>query len=121
MACQKKILYCRCQYANVVPKGVKDEVLARLAESGHSFQAVPDLCEMSARKDPTLHQISHYEDLHEDLHIVACFPRAVKALFHAADVDLSNDNTHIHNMRSDTAEHIMESLQTGTFHAEKTE
>ena len=31
-----------------------EEVLRRLGESGVAFDAVPDLCEMSARRDPAL-------------------------------------------------------------------
>ena len=52
------ILYCHCQYAQVVPKDVKDAVLRRLCESGVAFDAVADLCEMSARRDPALKQFA---------------------------------------------------------------
>ncbi len=117
MADEKKILYCRCQYANVVPKKVKDEVLARLAQEGQAFQAVPDLCEMSARKDPVLHKLNETHDLH----IIACFPRAVKSLFRAANAPLTDDNTQFHNMRAETTEQIMESLSTAPALSEKSE
>ena len=46
------ILYCHCAYAKIVPAATKQEVLERLVRSGVPFEAVPDLCEMSARKDP---------------------------------------------------------------------
>ena len=52
------ILYCHCQYAQVVPKDVKEAVLRRLCESGVAFDAVADLCEMSARRDPALKQLA---------------------------------------------------------------
>ena len=44
------ILYCHCRYAQVVPPEVKSEVLERLCASGLPFEAVPDLCELSARR-----------------------------------------------------------------------
>jgi len=47
-----RILYCNCTYAQVVPKEVKEAVLKKLCESGVAFEAVADLCEMSARQDP---------------------------------------------------------------------
>src|SRR5688572_13675380 len=53
-----RILYCHCAYANVVPQEVKNEVLTKLAESGVAFDAVPDLCEMSARRDPALKELA---------------------------------------------------------------
>ena len=52
------ILYCHCQYAQVVPKEVKAAVLQRLCESGVAFDAVADLCEMAARRDPALKQLA---------------------------------------------------------------
>ena len=38
----------------VVPADVRAGVLAQLAASDIEFEAVPDLCEMSARQDPRL-------------------------------------------------------------------
>ena len=52
------ILYCRCAYAQVVADEVKDGVIEGLCASGRSFDAVSDLCEMSARKDPRLTEIA---------------------------------------------------------------
>ena len=96
------ILYCHCQYAQVVPKDVKDAVLRRLCESGVAFDAVADLCEMSARRDPALKQFA----ASGTVKIVACFPRAVKGLFHQCDADLSADKTEVLNMRTLTADEI---------------
>jgi hypothetical protein len=38
--------------------------------------------------------------------IAACFPRAVKGLFHQCDADLSADKTEVLNMRTLTADEI---------------
>ena len=96
------ILYCHCQYAQVVPKEVKEAVLRKLCESGVAFDAVADLCEMSARRDPALKQFT----AGGAVKIAACFPRAVKGLFHQCNADLAADRTEVLNMRTLTAEEI---------------
>ena len=96
------ILYCHCQYAQVVPKEVKAAVLQRLCESGVAFDAVADLCEMAARRDPALQQLA----ANGAVKIAACFPRAVKGLFHQCNADLAPDKTEVLNMRTLTADEI---------------
>jgi heterodisulfide reductase subunit A-like polyferredoxin len=96
------ILYCHCQYAQVVPKEVKEAVLRRLCESGVAFDAVADLCEMAARKDPALKRIASCGAVK----IAACFPRAVKGLFHQCDADLDPKGAEILNMRTQSADEI---------------
>jgi hypothetical protein len=101
-----RILYCHCAYANVVPKAVKDEVLLKLATSGTAFDAVADLCELSARKDPCLRQLAEGGPAR----IVACYPRAVKWLFSAAGAPLPEQGIDVLNMRTDTAENIVQAV-----------
>lgn len=101
-----KILYCRCAYAKVIAPKVKDEVLQRLTRSGAVFEAVPDLCEMSARRDPALKRLA----AENEIKIAACYPRAVKWLFSAAQTPLPNDTVEILNMRVDSAETVVERL-----------
>ena len=96
------ILYCHCQYAQVVPKEVKAAVLQRLCASGVAFDAVADLCEMAARRDPALKQLA----ANGAVKIAACFPRAVKGLFHQCDADLAPDRTEVLNMRTLTADEV---------------
>ena len=103
------ILYCHCQYAQVVPKEVKAAVLQRLCESGVAFDAVADLCEMAARRDPALKQLA----ASGAVKIAACFPRAVKGLFHQCDADLAPDKTEVLNMRTLTADEICARLAAG--------
>jgi hypothetical protein len=102
MSTTRHILYCHCAYARVVPPEVKSEVLARLAASGVEFEAVPDLCEMSARRDSRLSELA----ASGGLKIAACFPRAVKGLFTAAGATLPAD-AEILNMRTQTAEQVV--------------
>jgi hypothetical protein len=100
------ILYCHCQYAQVVPKEVKDEVLRRLCESGVAFEAVADLCEMAARRDPALQRLAESGAIK----IAACFPRAVKGLFHQCAADLPADHTEVLNMRAQSAGEVVAAL-----------
>ena len=100
------MLYCHCAYAKVVSEETKRQVLKRLNESGVSFEAVPDLCEMSARKDPALHRIAATGAIR----IAACYPRAVKWLFHAAGAPLEEEKTEILNMRVETADEVADAM-----------
>jgi hypothetical protein len=97
-----RILYCHCQYAQVVPREVKEGVLRRLCESGRPFDAVPDLCEMAARRDPLLKELA----ANGAIKIAACFPRAVKGLFHQCGADLAHERTEVLNMRTQTADEV---------------
>ncbi len=106
MADAPRILYCNCTYAQVVPPEVKQAVLRRLCESGAAFDAVADLCEMSARRDPQLQQLAGADGVK----IAACFPRAVKWLFAAANAPLPLDGAEILNMRVQPAEEVTAAL-----------
>jgi len=101
-----RILYCNCTYAQVVPKHVKEAVLRKLCESGMAFEAVADLCEMSARRDPALQRLA----AGGAVRIAACYPRAVKWLFAAAQAPLALDGAEILNMRAQSAEEVVGAL-----------
>lgn len=100
----QRILYCHCAFAQVVPPETKTAVLEQLSASRVSFEAVPDLCEMSARRDPALAQI-----VRDGSTIVACYPRAVRWMFTAAGHALPDD-ARILNMRVAQAPEIMAAL-----------
>ena len=100
-----RILYCHCAYAQVVPAETKAAVLEQLSASSVSFEAVPDLCEMSARRDPGLAQIASGGEAT----IVACYPRAVRWLFNAAGIALP-EGIRVLNMRVAEAPEILSAL-----------
>ncbi len=89
------IVYCHCKYAQVLPAATKEAVLRRLCDAGLPFEAVPDLCEASARRDPALKRLASAGPIK----IAACYPRAVKWLFAAADAPLDPSTTEIVNLR----------------------
>ncbi|MBI2928873.1 MAG: hypothetical protein HYY24_24685 [Verrucomicrobia bacterium] len=101
-----RILYCHCAYAQIVPKEVKEAVLRKLCESGAAFDAVADLCEMSARRDPALKRLADGGAVK----IAACYPRAVKWLFAAAKAPLPTEGTEVLNMRVQSAEEVAAAL-----------
>ena len=70
------------------------------------FESVSDLCEMSARRDPRLKGLA---DPDNPPVIVACFPRAVKWLFHQADAPLPEGVT-VRNMREESVDEIADDL-----------
>jgi hypothetical protein len=103
----ERLVYCHCAYAKVVPEGVKLEVLRALGASGRDFEALPDLCEMSARKDPALRRFAG----DGRTRIAACYPRAVEWLFHAGGAPLGEDHgVEVVNMRELAAEDVMSRL-----------
>jgi hypothetical protein len=107
-----RILYCHCAYAQVVPKAVKEEVLRRLGESGAAFDAVPDLCEMSARQDPVLKELAGGGNVK----IAACYPRAVRWLFNAGGAPLPEAGVEIANMRTEPVESVIQVILGPGFH-----
>ena len=100
-----KILYCHCAYARVVPVDTKVAVLKGLTSREVEFDAVPDLCEMAAQHDPRLSELA---DGDGPLRIAACYPRAVKWLFASAGVTVDRPEVVILNMRTESAEQVLE-------------
>jgi hypothetical protein len=107
------ILFCNCAYAQIIDPAVKAAVLRSLCDSGKSFEAVADLCEMSARKDPALKRLA----AGGDVKIAACYPRAVKWLFAASGAPLDPARTEVLNMRDATAAQVGERLLAGDLQA----
>jgi NAD-dependent dihydropyrimidine dehydrogenase PreA subunit len=102
------ILYCHCAHADVIGAETRRRILEALAQSGAACEAVADLCELAARRDPLLKRIAGAEPLH----IIACWPRTIRWLFAYAGATLPAD-TKIHNMRKETAEAILAHLAKG--------
>ena len=78
-----------------------------MCESGRAFEAVSDLCEMSARRNPALKRLAVGD---RPVKVAACYPRAVKWLFSAANAPLQASQTEVVNMRELSAEDAAEAL-----------
>ena len=105
-----RIVYCHCAFAQVIPTAVKLGVLEQLTESKLAFECVPDLCEMSARRDPKLQELSQGSNVR----IAACYPRAVQGLFVAAGCPLPKEGAEIINMRTLNANEAFAALTRET-------
>ena len=108
-----RMVYCRCAFAQVVPADVKADVLAGLAASGEGFEAVADLCEMAARRDPHMVELAALARGGGTLRIAACWPRAVRGLFHLADAPLGEAGVEILNMRTLAAPRVLDGMLRG--------
>lgn len=107
---QPAILFCQCKYAQVLPEEVKQAALQALTDSQQPFEVVDDLCERSARRDPIMARMATAGAVK----VAACFPRAVKWLFHAAGAPLNEQDTEVVNLRALNAGDAQGALLNGT-------
>ncbi len=95
MAPKTLTIYCDCAYYDLVRPEVKSKVLAAIQAGGGAVEAVPDLCRLCAERDARLKDWAKAESLR----IFACYPRAVKWLFHAGEAPLRDEGVEFINMR----------------------
>ncbi len=112
MSSSPTILYCNCTHGGAVPLDVREAVMEGLAASGVPFKPVADLCELAARRNPSLQRLARADDLH----VIACYPRAVRWLFACAGAPLA-DGAVIHNMREQSADDILAQVAPHTHSA----
>jgi len=96
------IIFCRCRHGSLVCPDDVRRVEVALSSSGLAVEAVDDLCELSARGDARLADWAGSPGVT----IVACFPRAVRALFTHANAPLPDDAT-VLNLRAAGAEAVL--------------
>ncbi len=93
----------------MVPPAVKADVLAGLTNAGVAFEAVSDLCQLSARNDPRMKELAEGGPVT----IAACYPRAVRGLFIQSETPLPDEGVTICNMRTDSAEDVLKVMLNG--------
>jgi NAD-dependent dihydropyrimidine dehydrogenase PreA subunit len=106
---QELVLFCNCVHYDVIPKGVREQVLCSLSRCGAQVEAVADLCGLAAERDARLQTWAQAPSLT----VIACFPRAIRWLFHAAGVELAPERTRFFNMRTQSAQEILDGLSIG--------
>jgi len=52
MSKKEKVIFCNCGYSNIIDGSLKAQVLNALQAAAVDFEAVQDLCEMAAGKNP---------------------------------------------------------------------
>ncbi len=78
-------------------------MLAKLCDSGASFESVADLCEMAAHRDERIKAFA----AGAPLRIAACYPRVVRGLFQQCGAPLPQEGAEVLNMRTQTAEEVV--------------
>ena len=99
----KHVLYCHCAYSDVIPLASRLRVLAALQAGGGSLMAVRDLCALAADGDGLLRKLA----AEPELIVVACHPRAVKALFASAGAALEEGRVTFLNLRAQSAKEVL--------------
>jgi len=99
------IIFCRCRHGSLVHSDEVRRAEAALVSGGGAVEAVDDLCELAASGDARLADWV----ASSGVTIVACFPRAVRALFTHAGSALPDDAT-VHNLRQSGAAAVLEAL-----------
>lgn len=101
-----KILYCDCSYYSLVDGKKKETVRSALASSGKDVFLLPDLCGVAAKDRRRLKKIAGPGKLA----VVACYPRAVKALFDYAGIS-GKTKLDVINLRTTGAEEALRKLK----------
>jgi NAD-dependent dihydropyrimidine dehydrogenase PreA subunit len=101
-----RIVLCNCVHYEIIPPASKERILAALSQAGLPVEVVDDLCGLAAHRDPRLQDWRAAPSLA----IVACFPRAIRWLFHAAGAPLSDGQVRLFNMRTQSPEDILGAL-----------
>lgn len=99
------IIFCHCQNAKLIPQTTLAKTADALKNSQQPVMQVDDLCALAARQDPLLKQWAEQKQLL----ICACYPRAVKALFHHAGVNLSETAKTV-NLRTENPQDVRKKL-----------
>jgi NAD-dependent dihydropyrimidine dehydrogenase PreA subunit len=102
---QPHVVYCECAHYDIIPRASREQILAGLRQNGVSLEVVSDLCGLAANRDSRLRSWAEGAPLT----VVACFPRAIRWLFHAAGVPL-NGQARLFNMRTQPPEEIVQQL-----------
>ncbi|MBN1673081.1 MAG: 4Fe-4S dicluster domain-containing protein [Kiritimatiellae bacterium] len=104
------ILFCNCSNSDIIPARTKQRVLGALSGSSLEHVVVPDLCRAAARRSPALTALAQRAG---GLTVVACHPRAVRWLLHAAGLAWDSARYRVLNMRTRSADAIMAELFGG--------
>ncbi len=107
---RKRILCCSCSGSDIIPSEVREEVARTINEVAAEVVTVSDLCGMAARNDSGLVELV----ARRPLTIVACHPRAVIWLLHAAGVPDPEEGIEILNMRTQSGAAISQALVADT-------
>jgi NAD-dependent dihydropyrimidine dehydrogenase PreA subunit len=102
----QQFILCQCAHRALYPAGATDRVANALAAAGIRLTLVEDLCGCAADKAPVLKDLS----AGDPPAIIACYPRAVQWLLHAAGTASTGKPVRLFNLRTRSAEAILKEL-----------
>ncbi|MEI7733438.1 MAG: ferredoxin family protein [Verrucomicrobiota bacterium] len=100
------LVLCRCASSENALADKRQQILEALLAAKAKVHVVDDLCELSARKDARLAAWM----AGDEVKIVACYPRTVKALLKSAGCALNGEAIAVLNPRADSAESIVQQI-----------
>jgi NAD-dependent dihydropyrimidine dehydrogenase PreA subunit len=103
------VLVCTCAHYDLAPAGTLQQTLDGLSRAGLEAEVVADLCGLAASRDARLGDWAKARPLS----IVACYPRTIRWLFHAAGAPLAAEQVRFFNMRTQPADQIASGLLEG--------
>ncbi|MCP4903257.1 MAG: ferredoxin family protein [bacterium] len=109
-SCTSQVVVCRCEHAQLISPETIAGFDDALNEVDVDVVYVDDLCRLAADRDVRLAGLSSSGSLH----VVACYPRAVRWLLHAAGVPLEEKELVVYNLRSRPADDIVADLTNST-------
>lgn len=95
---QSSVLLCECVHSGLIGRAKLQALRASLESAHIPFTTVPDLCALAARKDPLLAELVRGPETR----ILACYPRAIRALFQFAGAPLAPGDAQLINLREAT-------------------
>lgn len=96
-----KMTICACSSRTIIGKKKAARTAALAHKAGWEVELIADFCELCQRKDEKVHQIATTT-------LVACHDRAIKSLMEFC----GEDHCQSLNLRSNTAEEILKSLES---------
>jgi len=100
MSKTKKILLCTCSKYQQIPQKSLLKLVAAAEKAGVDLVLTPDLCRIAAKQPEELRESDADT-------VVACYPRAVKALFDYAGADLPR----VCDLRNNSIESVLKELE----------
>ncbi len=102
-----RVLLCRCSNTELVPRERVRAVECGLKKQGRVVQGTDDLCGALERQDP---DILDFIDVRGPLTVIACYPRAVRALLKWAGVSLDDRDVSVLNVRAEPLDPALEKI-----------
>jgi NAD-dependent dihydropyrimidine dehydrogenase PreA subunit len=103
---QSSVLLCECVHSGLIGRAKLQALRASLESAHVPFTTVADLCALAARKDPLLAELVRGPETR----ILACYPRAVRALFQFAGAPLAPGDAQLINLREASIEAALSCL-----------